>query len=123
VKRALSFAGVAVVVGVVAALAGCVNPSTGDFALCCTCLAQKSPVNDGDAVDPSTNCLPDADGDNPGEQEQCDSESADAIADPGGDHPIHVVDELCTSSTCDEECKGAAQFGAKFEVQEQSLSQ
>ena len=114
-----------VVVVVVGALSACIAPQTGDFALCCTCLNQKSPVNDGNAVDVSTNCLPDAAGADAGaagEADQCNQESADFITDPGGDHPIHVVDEVCTTSTCNEECAGAVTRGAKFVVTEAPLS-
>ncbi|HEY4221419.1 MAG TPA: hypothetical protein VGO62_08750 [Myxococcota bacterium] len=107
----------------VAALGSCFTEDTGDVALCCTCLNQKSPVNDGNAVDPTTNCLPDKTADNAGEVDQCNQEGADFIADPTGDHPIHVVDEVCTATTCQQECNGATLRGVKFEVEQQSLSQ
>ncbi len=105
------------------ALAGCLSDATGDFALCCTCLDQRSPINDAQAVDSSTNCLPDATADSAGEAEQCNQEAADAISDPGGAHPIHVVDELCTTQTCLDECRGATLQGATFAQTDQSLSQ
>jgi hypothetical protein len=96
---------------VVAALGACLPQATGDFALCCTCLDQKSPVNGGDALSPAENCLPDT-----GEADQCNQEAADKLADPGGAHPIHVVDEGCAVTTCQEECNGAKIQGATFEV-------
>ena len=107
-----------VVVG--GALAACLPPATGDFALCCTCLNQKSPVNGGNALSPAENCLPDASGGNAGEADQCNQESADALSDPSGDHPIHVVDEGCAVTTCSEECNGAKIQGAKFVVADAS---
>lgn len=109
----------------------CVTEETGDFAVCCTCLAQRSPINDGNAVDPSTNCLPDDQTANPAdatdpvapEVEGCNQIAADQIVDPDSAGPIFVVDELCTEVTCLDECRGATLRGAVFEVREQSLSQ
>lgn len=119
--RAVWMLVVVLVVG--GALAGCIPESTGDFALCCTCLNQKSPVNDGNAVDPTTNCLPDATADSPGEVDQCNQQAADEIADIGNaaQHPIQVVDELCTAQTCQAECNGAKLRGAQFEVVQPNL--
>jgi hypothetical protein len=124
------------VLGVVAALAvgllnkGCITEETGDFALCCTCLAQRSPINDGNAIDPSTNCLPDDQVPNPAdptdpieaEVDGCNQIAADQILDEQGAPPIFVTDELCTEVTCQAECRGAKLRGARFQVREGSLS-
>lgn len=106
--------------------AGCIDTQqTGDFALCCTCLAQKSPQNDGNAVDDSTNCLPDADPADPdalAEVDLCNQQASDIILDANSAVKIDVVDELCNQVTCLEECAAATRGGAEFNVKEASLS-
>lgn len=113
-------------VALLAALAGCIDAGkVGDFALCCTCLAQRSPQNDGNAVDESTNCLPDADPEDPealAEVDLCNEQASDVISDPDNAPPIDVVDELCHTTTCLEECRGAGLDQAKFNVKEEGLS-
>jgi hypothetical protein len=110
-----------------APLLACIDAQkTGDFALCCTCLAQKSPQNDGNAIDDTTNCLPDADPDDPSalaEEDRCNEQSVDIIADANSETQIDVVDELCHTVTCLEECVAAGRGGAEFNVREESLSQ
>jgi hypothetical protein len=98
-------------------VATCVPEETGDFALCCTCLQQRSPINDGDAVDPSTNCLPDDT-----EVDGCNAESASQISQGAEGDAIRVTDENCVEVTCLEECRGARLRGARFVVEQQSLT-
>jgi hypothetical protein len=97
---------------------GCVDEGTADFALCCTCLEQRSPQNDGDAVDPATNCLPDDT-----EVDGCNEQAASQLTEGAAGETIKVVDENCTATTCNEECRGATLRGARFEVVQQSLTQ
>lgn len=100
------------------ALGACLIPDgTGEMAVCCTCLAQKSPINDADAVDESTNCLPDD-----VEVDGCNETAADIILDPDNAPPILVTDELCPTQTCQDECRPATLKGARFEVDEASLT-
>ncbi len=97
----------------------CLVPDgTGELALCCTCLEQRSPINDADAVDPSTNCLPDAT-----EVDGCNESAADIVLDPDNAPPILVTDELCPTQTCEEECRPATLRGARFEVDQESLTE
>lgn len=109
------------------AAGGCIDlGKVGDFALCCTCLAQRSPQNDGNAVDASTNCLPDADPANPdalAEEDLCNEQASDVITSPDTAPGIDVVDENCHLVTCLEECRGAQLDEADFNVVEESLSQ
>lgn len=112
---------------VAAALTGsCIDlGKVGDFALCCTCLAQKSPQNDGNAVDETTNCLPDEDPDDPealSEVDLCNEQASDVISDPDNAPGIDVVDENCHLVTCLEECRGAGLDEAQFNVVEEGLS-
>ena len=101
-----------------AAATSCVVPDgTGELAICCTCLEQRSPINDGDAVDPSTNCLPDDT-----EVDGCNERAADIVLDPDNAPPILVTDELCPTQTCQDECRPATLKGARFEVDEASLT-
>ena len=95
----------------------CITDETGDFALCCTCLEQRSPNGDGDAIDPTTNCLPDDT-----EVDGCNEQAADQIVDPQNAPDIQVVDENCTETTCLDECRGAVLRGARFTVEQQSLT-
>lgn len=101
-----------------APVAACLVPeSTGDFALCCTCLEQRSPQNDGNAVNPSLNCLPDET-----EVDGCNEQASDQILDPDGAPPIQVTDDLCVGTTCQDECRPATLRGARFEVVEAGLT-
>ena len=113
--------------GALASMLGCIDTQkTGDFALCCTCLEQKSPQNDGNAIDDTTNCLPDADPAEPdalAEVDLCNDQAADIIADANSPVKIGVVDELCHTTTCLEECAAVGRDGGEFNVVEQSLSQ
>lgn len=96
----------------------CLPPAgTGELAVCCTCLEQKSPINDGDAVDPSTNCLPDDT-----EVDGCNETAADIVLDPDNAPPIMVTDELCPTQTCQDECRPATLVGARFEVDQAGLT-
>lgn len=100
------------------ALGACLVPDgTGEMAVCCTCLSQKSPINDADAVDESTNCLPDD-----VEVDGCNETAADIILDPDNAPPILVTDELCPTQTCQDECRPATLKGARFEVDQASLT-
>lgn len=111
---------------VLASMVGCIDvQETGDFALCCTCLAQKSPQNDGNAVEDTTNCLPDADADDAtalAEEDRCNAQSADIIVDANSATTIDVVDELCHTVTCLQECAAATRGGAEFTVKQAPLS-
>lgn len=109
--------GAVLAVGLVAS--SCLLPDgTGELAVCCTCLEQRSPINDGDAVDPSTNCLPDAT-----EVDGCNETAADIVLDPDNAPAILVTDELCPTQTCQDECRPATLRGARFEVDEQGLTE
>lgn len=97
----------------------CLVPEgTAELAVCCTCLEQKSPINDADAVDPSTNCLPDDT-----EVDGCNETAADIVLDPDNAPPILVTDELCQTQTCLEECRPATLRGAQFEVDQEGLTE
>ncbi len=101
-----------------ALLSACVVPEgTGELAVCCTCLAQKSPINDADAVDASTNCLPDDT-----EVDGCNDTAAEVVLDPDNAPPILVTDELCPTQTCQDECRPAILRGATFEVDQAGLT-
>lgn len=118
---------VVVALGVVALTGSCIDlGKVGDFALCCTCLAQKSPQNGGNAVDASTNCLPDEDPDDPealSEVDLCNEQASDVITNPDTAAGIDVVDENCQFETCLEECRGADIDEADFNVVEPGLSE
>ncbi|MBI1947150.1 MAG: hypothetical protein HYS27_15750 [Deltaproteobacteria bacterium] len=97
----------------------CLVPDgTAELALCCTCLEQKSPINDADAADPSTNCLPDDT-----EVDGCNETAADVVLDPDNAPAIMVTDELCNTQTCQDECRPATLRGARFEVDQQGLTE
>jgi hypothetical protein len=106
-------------VGSAALLCACFpREGTAELALCCTCLDQKSPINDADAVDQSTNCLPDDT-----EVDGCNETASDIVLDPDHAPPILVTDELCATQTCEEECRPATLRGARFQVEEAGLTQ
>lgn len=125
-RRPVTWALALVVAGLSSA---CITEETGDFALCCTCLAQRSPINDGNAIDETTNCLPDGETPDPAEPtdpvqaevDGCNETAADQIANGADAGPIFVVDENCVEVTCLDECRGARLRGATFEVREQGL--
>ena len=117
---------VALAIGVLASAGSCIPlDKVGDFALCCTCLAQKSPQNDGNAVDETTNCLPDEDPEDPealAEVDLCNEQASDVISDPDTAAGIDVVDENCHLVTCLDECRGAGLREADFNLVEEGLS-
>lgn len=114
-----------VAVGVLLSAGSCIPlDKVGDFALCCTCLAQKSPQNGGNAVDETQNCLPDEDPEDPealSEVDLCNEQASDVITDPDNAAGISVVDENCQFDTCLEECRGAGIDEADFNVVEEGL--
>lgn len=111
---------------IVASVGSCIPlDKVGDFALCCTCLAQKSPQNGGNAVDATQNCLPDEDPEDPealSEVDLCNEQASDVITDPDNAPGIDVVDENCGIETCLDECRGAGLDQASFNLVEEGLS-
>jgi hypothetical protein len=118
----------AMVLGLAGVVGSCIPlDQVGDFALCCTCLAQKSPQGGGDgsnAVDETTNCLPDEDPADPealAEVDLCNEQASDVITDPDNAPGIDVVDENCGIVTCQDECRGAGLRDADFNLVEEGL--